>query len=687
MRVKSPALAALAGLILAFPGQASADGAAPAVVKSRVDHVLAYSDQARVHRVSTVKLKGGERTVELATLPAVTRPGSLRVESKTATVVRTQLVTDRRRVLPRQGEAKRLLAAIEKLHDERRDLASEQQVLRSERQFLDSLALRDADGGGADDGDGDARRRRARPGIFVASWARVLDWLSARRAKIDARLLALAAEQRALASELHKKAVAAEPLDLGSVGRAATRVLATLSGSPGRHRISVSYLVPAVRWVPSYDLRYDPRTRKVEAVYYASVSQSTGEAWDGARLRFSTDMPRLMLAIPELATWTLGRKRDFEPTPRKRGEPPPPVWRPGPRPVVRDPMVDWIRGALGKAGARGGKGRDKDTGLEGLLDGAVLGGSTERDRRRAPSRRVSSPAPKPAPRPTVVAPAADDGEADMAYEPPAEAKVMAQSVSRSRSRRYGFGKRTQGGAGISPSIPSTPSEQVPWSDAGYRPPYLDPNLPAAAAKGYRFTLYAPGKHSVPSTGKARRVPLLTRSFAVQPVYRINPGNSPWAYLMASVKNGTGRPILRGRAHLFSGAMFRGKSWLNTSLPGHTIYLPLGVDDAVKVSRYQKQRTLVKGVVFKDDVTEYTVTVEIANNHAYGIKVEVHDQVPLKRGEKIEVEGFSARPSMSEPDDEGRIRWKGAVDARSVKKLNFTFKIKRPRDWELRQHNG
>ena len=673
----------LALLLLISPAQASADGAVTPMIaaKSRVASVLAYSDQARVYREATVKLASGELELELARLPRLCRTDTVRVESKTATVVRTQLIAGHGQALPRQGAAKKLLADIEALLDRDRDLAAEGQVLAAELNFLGTLEL----SGPSEDGDS-GRRSRLAPGIFAATWEKVFTWLDGRTASINARQTLLTEQRLALQKELHKLAVASQELDLGSVGQHVTRVVGTLKGSPGLHKVTISYLVPTVRWVPSYDLRYDPASRKVEAVYYALVNQASGEDWSKARLRFSTDMPTRLMAIPELPAWTLGRKRDFHPKPNRQVEPQPPVWRPGPRPVIHDPVMGWVQQALGQAGQGGHRSLEgKDGRLGDLLDGAMIGSAP----RPSYGSKMRPREPMSRPMPTTPAPA----EADMDYAdsapppaPPVSEPVMAESVSYRQMSK----KSSGGGAGVMgfASRSRGPSdESVPWSDSGYIPPSIHPDLPAAASGGYRFTLYAPGTHTVPSTGEARRVPLLSRTFPVEPVYRITPGRSPWAYLMATVKNGTGRPILRGRAHLFAGAMFRGKSWLNTALPGKTVDLPLGVDDAIKVSRHMTQRTVSKGVVFKDDVSEYTITVEIANNHAYPISVELHDQVPLKQGEKVEVKGVTSSPDMGKPDDQGRLRWKGAVPAREVKKVKFSFRIVRPRDWELRQHNG
>ena len=556
---------------------------------------------------------------------------------------------------------------------------AEQQVLQAELSFLNSLELADAE-------EESARRKGPAPGIFAAAWERVLAWMAGRTTGINARLVQLTEQDLALGQELHKLSVAAQELDLGSVGQQVTRVVARLKGAPGKHKITVSYLVPTVRWVPSYDLRYDPARRQVEAVYYALVNQASGEDWDKAQLRFSTDMPRRLMAIPELPAWTLGRKRDFDPRPTRQVEPAPRLWRPSPVAATPDPVVGWAREALDRAQGyppRGGRGD-----ISQLLEGAVLGGADYRSKREEhrPSKPRSMPAPRMAPMDKEM-----DVAASEAPPPPSEPEpVMADEGMAERVSMPSMSTRraqAKGGFALGDRSRTRPTESLPWGADGYRPPYIDPDLPAAAARGYRFTLYAPGAHTVPSTGQARRVPLMSQTFPVEPVYRITPGRAPWAYLMASVKNGTGRPILRGKAHLFAGAMFRGKSWLNTALPGHTIDLPLGVDDAVKVASHQTQKTVVQGVVFKDDVTEYTVTVEIANNHAYPIKVELHDQVPLKQGEKVEIKGVTSSPDMGKPDDQGRMRWKGSVPAREVKKVKFTFQIVRPRDWELRQHNG
>jgi hypothetical protein len=664
------------GLAVLFVTPAPALAQKATIATSKVERVLVYSDQARVYHAASVPGGKAAQKVALVDLPNGAALDSVRVEAKTAEVLRVEVIQTRGR-LPRQVKAADLLKRLERVTDRLQDLDAERQILESELQLLDSLALRR---------ERPQQGRAPAEGLFADVWRRILTWMDGRSSRVRARLGALAAERLKQVQAVHKLQVEAQALDPDTAHQPVHRVVAALKAPGGRHRVVVSYLVGGVRWVPAYDLRYDPRSRSVEAAYYAVVNQRSGEDWTKAALRFSTARPTRLVAIPELPTLTLGRKRDFMPQPRRRDDPAPVAWNPPAPPEVQDQALAQLRQLLaraqGRAEATGEEDRDADgvPDVDDLLDSGVASGKKR-------------PVYKPRPRPVTIngelmrpeaAPSTPAAQAPPPPAPPAEpmavadeaeSKVYARRPSPARSAI--FGRRAS----------YVPQESVPWTEEGYRPPAVDPDLPAAAAKGYRFTLYAPGRHTVAADGGSRRIPLLRKRLKVRPFYSILPGATKYAYLMAEVKNTTGRPILRGHANLFAGEMFSGRSWLNTALPGRTITLPLGVDDAVKVERNARQKTVVEGMIFKDDVSEYTVEIEVANHHRYPIQVEVEDQIPVKQGEKVEVKAFSSAPKMKRDEKEGTVTWKGKVAASSVKKLKFSFQIVRPKDWELRQHGG
>jgi hypothetical protein len=698
MRIRSLVTAALFAAALgahAPPAQAAALVTVDA--SSTVDRVIVYSTRAKVFRRATATLKTGETRVRVATLPTTVNLDSVQVRSKSTKVKRVEVAMARGR-LPRQAEAEKLVAQLEALDDKLTVLRDQARVWRDQRTFVRNLYLRQPP----------QNRKLAQPeGIYVDTWRKTLRWVELRNAQARKRLEELRKQQRKLHKQRHKLVVAARQLDLSAVERPQLTVTATVKGRGGKHTIMVSYLVRSVSWRPSYDLRYDHVKKRVEATYYADVTQRSGEDWKNASMRFSTARAMSLVAVPELPTWTLGRKRDFIPRPRKRYERTPRQWRAPARPVMISAAVRQLRALLGGAprggagegyGRGGGKSyRGRADSLDDLISAKPRARRPRRiSRRRYKSKRRYRPSPKKSMAPRAPPPPARPVARDEAEDRGAVAESIRVSGRRltrslaggSRGRRWR--KRP-------------PVERVPWTDVGYRPPYLPANSPAAAAKGYLFTLYAPGRHEVPATGAKRRIPVLRTSFRVSPIYRLLPGKSKLAYVLAELKNTSGRPILRGHANLFAGTMFSGRSYINTALPGHKMSLPLGVDDSVKIVRHLKQRTVTEGVLFKDDVTEYTVEIEIANNRRYPITVDMRDQVPRKSGRKIEIGGFvykvsgkkktaakatkNRKKGWTGADDQGRVVWIGKVGARQVKKLSFSFRITRPKDWLLRQHGG
>ncbi len=68
-------------------------------------------------------------------------------------------------------------------------------------------------------------------------------------------------------------------------------------------KLSVSYLVANASWVPTYDLRADILTGKVNLTYKANITQSSGEIWDNVALTLSTNDPYQNKTKPELHPW------------------------------------------------------------------------------------------------------------------------------------------------------------------------------------------------------------------------------------------------------------------------------------------------------------------------------------------------------------------------------------------------
>jgi uncharacterized protein (TIGR02231 family) len=68
-------------------------------------------------------------------------------------------------------------------------------------------------------------------------------------------------------------------------------------------RLAISYLASGASWIPSYDIRSEITSGKVNLAYKASIQQNTGELWDDVQLTLSTNDPYQNKLKPDLHPW------------------------------------------------------------------------------------------------------------------------------------------------------------------------------------------------------------------------------------------------------------------------------------------------------------------------------------------------------------------------------------------------
>jgi uncharacterized protein (TIGR02231 family) len=68
-------------------------------------------------------------------------------------------------------------------------------------------------------------------------------------------------------------------------------------------RLAVSYLTSGASWIPSYDIRSEITSGKVNLAYKATIQQNTGESWNDVQLTLSTNDPYQNKIKPDLHPW------------------------------------------------------------------------------------------------------------------------------------------------------------------------------------------------------------------------------------------------------------------------------------------------------------------------------------------------------------------------------------------------
>ena len=75
---------------------------------------------------------------------------------------------------------------------------------------------------------------------------------------------------------------------------------------------NISYYVSSAGWTPLYDFRVNDINEPLNLVYNANIFQSTGEDWNNINLTLSTNRPSLSNLKPELETWFVERRNNYQ---------------------------------------------------------------------------------------------------------------------------------------------------------------------------------------------------------------------------------------------------------------------------------------------------------------------------------------------------------------------------------------
>ena len=219
---------------------------------------------------------------------------------------------------------------------------------------------------------------------------------------------------------------------------------------------------------------------------------------------------------------------------------------------------------------------------------------------------------------------------------------------------------------------------------GARPPTYSADLPAAAAGGYELSYLSLQRETVQSGKGARKVALFTEAWPVTVERKLFPALFPEAFLVAELKNPSTQPLPSGNANLYVGDDPAGNARLKLVAPGEAFTLPLGIDRALKPVRNVKVLQSEKGIISKDEVTDYAVTIELANPYRSAVAVRLLDQIPITSQKDVEILLKDSKPLAIQDKRTGALEWRLSVPASAKTIIAFSYSIKRPKGWLLQQ---
>jgi uncharacterized protein (TIGR02231 family) len=196
-----------------------------------------------------------------------------------------------------------------------------------------------------------------------------------------------------------------------------------------------------------------------------------------------------------------------------------------------------------------------------------------------------------------------------------------------------------------------------------------------------FSFVLPRKVNIVSDGQPHRVSISKESVDAKYTWFTVPKLIQNAFLKSSIKNPFSFPLMSGPVSVFFDQKLVGTAFVSEAiLPDGDMELSLGIDEGIKIERkLQKKYTDYAGVLRKETTVFFEYAIEITNGKNSEITLDLSDQFPVSRNEKIKVEMQLPKGGDATISDEGIILWKIKLAAGVKKSIPVKFSVSYPKE--------
>ncbi len=208
---------------------------------------------------------------------------------------------------------------------------------------------------------------------------------------------------------------------------------------------------------------------------------------------------------------------------------------------------------------------------------------------------------------------------------------------------------------------------------------------AAAVKqtGSVVTFDVGGGSDIPSDGNPHKVTLFRDRYPAQWQHVAIPKLVSFAYLRAKVQNPMdGVTLLPGQANIFRDEDFVGQTSLKNIAPGQEFKLDLGIDEGIQIERELCDRKVSKTLIQSKRQSSYSYRITIKNLQPKPVQLEVQEQLPVARHEKIKVQLKQSSPKL-EPGEMGALTWQLSLPKQGTQTIAYDFVVEHPAELEVR----
>lgn len=186
-------------------------------------------------------------------------------------------------------------------------------------------------------------------------------------------------------------------------------------------------------------------------------------------------------------------------------------------------------------------------------------------------------------------------------------------------------------------------------------------LPGVDDGGQTRVLHSPAPVSVPSDGRAHRVPVTKVTTPARSQYAASPELSPLVTQVVRFDNTSGHALLAGPVDLVRGSGFTGRGTLEFTAPGAPVELAFGSHDDYRVVRHTEESRDTATLTQRTVITR-TVRLHISRFSAPDAQgdqvVSLRERIPVSEVSAVEVRlrKEACAPEPDTIDADGIARW-------------------------------
>ena len=197
----------------------------------------------------------------------------------------------------------------------------------------------------------------------------------------------------------------------------------------------------------------------------------------------------------------------------------------------------------------------------------------------------------------------------------------------------------------------------------------------------QVTIELEDPYSIPSDGQAYDVMVANHSIDYIRKYYTAPAMEQLAYCKVGVEEWQSYDLFSGKVNVFVDGFFGGVTQLNMAEDKDTLWLDIGPDETVVVSREDLKDYNKKTFLKRKIVEQKRFKVTVTNNKDISIQVTVAEALPVSQNGGLEVEINELSNGVMN-EDTGIVEWEMTLAARQTIEVLVDYQLKYKKDYVL-----